>query len=217
MKFHKLMERYRSIDRKTRTLFSAAASSIYNALFGLIKILFGFLFLSPWYVVNGIYYLFLCAGRGFALREYAHLGELTEAQEQQKSEWQVYRRSGIFLCLLGASYLLICVRMFFREDVTIFPGYAVFCVVIMSLSKFVSAIYGLFYDRHAQSPMVKAVRIFSLADAGVSLVMTRCALLLITDAPGAVKNSSIFGMIVSGGMVAVGLWMRFSVPRGRQD
>lgn len=207
MVVRQLIQKYDTIDKKYRIIWRAVVSSGWNALIGAGKVLVGLVFFSPWYVVNGIYYLILCAARGSAIRTSLHLYDRERTQLSYEQECHIYHHSGIFVGGLGFSYLLISIRMFFRGDVTRFPDYAVFAVVIGSLAKLGSSIYGAFYDRKSASPVVRVVRILSLADAGVSLVMTRCALLLIVDAPNAVSNSAIFGMIVSTVLMLTGLWM----------
>lgn len=207
MGIRQIIKKYYSIDRKYRILSSAVLSSAWNAMIGAGKLLLGMIFSSPWYVVNGIYYLVLCAARGSALHTWIRLSDEDRTTVSYEKECRIYHNSGIFIGVMGFSYLLISIRMFFSGDVTRFPDYAVFAVVIGSLAKLCSSIYGLFYDRRSDSPVVKTIRILSLADAGVSLVMTRCALLLIVDAPGAISNSAVFGMIISAGLMIAGIWM----------
>lgn len=187
-------------------MVSALLSSLWNALMGTIKVILGILFSSPWYIVNGVYYLVLCVARGRTILTYISFYEKNEDHSYIK-EHIIYQKSGFFLCILGFSYLLISIRMFYRGDVTRFPGYAVFAVVIISLIKLCSSIYGLFYDHNESGFVVRVIRMFSLADAGVSIVMTRCALLLIVNAPAAVSNSAIFGMIISVVLMISGIWM----------
>lgn len=207
MRLDRIVQKYKTMNKKHRVLLAGSFSTIWNALIGIGKMLLGFLFFSPWYVINGIYYLILGIARGSTIHTYIRIYAQADIQKSFEDECLMYRKSGLFVGLLGFSYLLVSLRMYYRADVTHFPDYVVFGVVIVSLSKLFSSLYRLFWDRHSKDLVVRVLRVFSFADAGVSLVMTRCALLLIVRAPEAVANSALFGMIISVSLLLVGLFM----------
>ncbi|WP_211296455.1 hypothetical protein [Paenibacillus donghaensis] len=65
-----------------------------------------------------------------------------------------YQRSGTFLCLLGISYLLVSLRMYFVGDAIIFRGYIAYLVAAVAFTKLGFAICGTLNNRHLKGPIV---------------------------------------------------------------
>lgn len=202
------MQWYLSRDEKTKAILSALFSSILNVILGLCKLVVGVLFRSPWSVIHAVYYLLLCLGRGNALVKYENaVAHHAENEDEKQAEWESYRHSGLFLMLLGFSYLLISIRTYFRGEYIAFPDWLIFGYVIFCFVKLANGIYGIVNGIRLKSPLLSVTRIFSFADACVSLVVSRCALLLFTGQPNAVPNSALFGMVVSVLFFILGLAM----------
>jgi S-adenosylmethionine synthetase len=190
-----------------RTAALTVASLIINAFFGIGKLILGVYLLSAWFMINAVYYLILCGARGQALKKYTVTKQIEDPEKRYNMEFAIYRRSGVFLCLLGISYLLVCLRMYLVGDATAYGGYTVFLVAVIAFTKLSFAIYGTVINRHLKNPIVSTLKIISFTDAMVSIVVTQCTLLIMQKSPNAVSNSAFLGMGCSVLFVLVGIFM----------
>ena len=122
-------------------------------------------------------------------------------------EFTAYKHSGLFLCLLGGTYLLVCLRMYFMGDATLYGGYIVYLVAAVAFTKLGLAIYGAVIARHLKSPIVTTLKIFSFTDAMVSIVVTQCTLLTMQSQNQAIHSSAVLGIGFSALFVLMGVCM----------
>ena len=104
-------------DYGSRTLLVSAGSSILNALIGAAKLVLGIVFFSPWLIVTGIYYLVLCAARGRILKIYSGIRRMNEEADREARQTALFPHSGFFICMIGLSYLGVCLCMYFWGEV----------------------------------------------------------------------------------------------------
>lgn len=193
----KLYRKYMG-NPQNRTATAGRTSFSINACTGMAQLAAGLVFLSPWYIANALYYLLLCAARGQALKHFRRSAGIENNKERYDSAFTVYRRSGIFVCLLGVSYFCICLWMFttgeFRvqKDMILVLG-----VAAVAFTKIGFAVHGLIVNRHMHDPILSLFKTISFLDAMVSIVVTQCTLLTMTEAEAAVNSSAVFGMGVS--------------------
>ncbi len=180
---------------------------ISNALISMIKLILGIYLASGWFITNAVYYIILSIARGHALSKYTAAKQIDNPQQRFNMEFAVYKRSGIFLCLIGISYLLVCLRMYLRGDATIYKGYAVFLVAAVAFTKLSFAVHGIIIARHIKDPVIAALKAISFVDAMVSIVVTQCTLLTMTASVNAVVSSAILGMGFSILFIIIGLCM----------
>jgi hypothetical protein len=178
-----------------------------NALFGVGKLILGIYLLSGWFITNAIYYLILSSARGQALQKYTVANQIEQSVERFQMEYAVFKQSGVFLCLLGVSYLLISVRMYLSEDAIVYGGTIVFLIATVAFTKLGIAIYGIAANRRQKGPIVYTLKMFSLTDAMVSIVITQYTLLTMQQSPLALKSSSLFGMGCSLIFIFIGVYM----------
>ncbi|MBY9079349.1 hypothetical protein KIH86_19845 [Paenibacillus sp. HN-1] len=171
--------------------------------------------LSGWFITNAIYYLVLCGARGQALHRYAAAKGIDEPVKRFDAEKVVFRRGGIFLCLLGISYLMVCLRMYVVGDAVVFGGTTVFLVATVSFVKLGFAIYGITANRHLKGLIVSTLKMFSFTDSMVSIVVTQYTLLTMSDSPNALDSSALLGMGCSLLFMILGIYMfrKRMVPR----
>ena len=190
-----------------RTLITTLISTLLNALTGIVKLVLGMVMLSPWIIANSIYYLLLGTARGQLLNKYRNLETKENTEDRYKDELAAYRKSGLFLCLIGLSYLCICLRMYYFKDTATYSELIIYVVALLSFVKLGCSISGIITSRRKKTPALSAMKIVGLADACLSIVMTRCSLLMLMGADGAVSNSSGFGMAVSVVVIMIGTVM----------
>ncbi len=141
------------------------------------------------------------------LNKYVVARRIEDPKKRYNMEFAAYKRSGIFLCLLGISYLLVCLRMYFVGDATVYGGYTVYLVAAVAFAKLGFAIYGTVINRHLKDPIVSTLKIISFTDAMVSIVVTQYTLLTMAASSQAVDSSALFGMGCSILFVLVGIFM----------
>lgn len=182
---------------------------VINALIGILKLVLGVYLLSGWFIINAVYYLILCAARGQALHKYTVAKNIEDPKLRYDMEFIVHKRSGTFLCLLGISYLLVCLRMFYVGDAIVFKGYIVYLVATVAFTKLGFATYGIIGNRHRKGPIVSTLKMISFTDAMVAIVVTQYTLLVMEKSSHASNTSAIFGMGCSVLFFLIGIYMLF--------
>ena len=201
--FNRYMGNYQN-----RTVTITTVSLIINAVIGIGNLILGVHLLSLWFIANAGYYLLLSAARGQALKKYAAANKVENSRERYNMEFSVFRRSGVFLCLLGISYLLVCLRMYLFGDATVYEGYTVYLVATVAFTKIVFAVHGAITTRNLSNPIVSAIKIINFTDAMVSIVVTQYTLIALEGSSReAANSSSLFGMGCSVLFVVIGIWM----------
>lgn len=138
-------------DSRNRTAAFTTASFAINVLLGIGKLILGVYLLSAWFVSTAVYYLILSAARGLTLRRFAAARQMEDPGERYDLEFAVYKKSGLFLCLLGLSYLLVCLRMYTVGDAVVFRGNIVYLIALVAFSKLGTAIHGNVVNRHLKA------------------------------------------------------------------
>lgn len=203
-----LLARYMKGTYQDRAIATTVASFAANAVIGIGKLMLGIYLLSPWFITNAIYYLILCIARGQALKKYKLSIRTKDEKKRYDLEFATYKHSGVFICLLGISYLLVCLRMLFAGDSTPYNEfYIVYGVATVSFTKLGFAIHGTVVTRHLKNPVISALKVLSFTDAFVSIVVTECALLTMEQIDNAAGYSAITGMAVSAFFVLQGILM----------
>jgi hypothetical protein len=200
------IERYRTNFQHRTAVVNTVSLSI-NALIGVGKLILGVYLLSGWFMTNAIYYLLLSAARGQALHKYTAATKIEHPDQRFHMEYAVFKRSGLFICLLGISYLLVSLRMYLTEDAVVYGGLIVYLIATIAFTKLGIAIYGIMAKRHLKGPIVSTLKMFSFTDAMVSIVVTQYTLLSMQQSPSALKSSALFGMGCSILFIFIGLRM----------
>ena len=214
----KLYQKYMG-NVQDRTMTTNAGSFSINALTGTGQLALGIFLRSPWYIVNGIYYLLLCAARGQALRRYRKTKTIEDEKERYDASFAIHKRGGIFICLMGISYLGICLWMYFTGESRVQNEmYLVLGVATIAFTKIGFAIHGMIINRHMHDPIISLFKKISFLDAMVSIVVTQCTLLTMMEAAEAVSSSALFGMGISLLFLLIGILMltkkkKYPVPR----
>lgn len=210
-----ILHRWKALSDDTKAVLTAAGSTITNLLLGFGKLLLAFFTGSPWFAINAVYYVLLGLARGSAVLFCVSIFQPQAPEKTQQRKRHACMFGGIFLILLGLCYLLISVRMYFREESITYAGYLIFGVVLLTFAKMGGAAHGLFFQRKSRDPVLTLIRKFSFADACVSLVTMRCALLMLSGASHAIQNSALFGGIVSFILIGLGSGSLFQAVKSK--
>ncbi|MCL6658820.1 hypothetical protein [Paenibacillus amylolyticus] len=196
-------------NKQDRTAMINVVSLVINALIGIGKLILGIYLLSGWFITNAVYYLILCVAKGQVLQKYKVAKRMKSPKERYTLELTVYKRGGLFLCFLGMSYSLVCLRMYLIGDAFIYEGNIVYIVSTVAFTKLVFAVYGTWANRHLHNPIISTLKMINFTDAMVSIVVTQATLLTMQGSPLALKTSSLFGMGCSILFCLMGVWMMF--------
>ena len=207
-------------DPKDRTRTVNGFSSVLNLIMGGGQLLLGIFVFSPWYIVNAAYNLLMALAKGHALKQDRAAREISAEDRRFAFELAVYRRGGWFICLMGVSYLGICLWMFFTGESRVQDHFVmVLAVATLAFVKIGLAIHGIISNRRMKAPIYRYFKQISFLNGMVSMVVTQCTLLSSMDSGEmAVRSSAIFGMAVSGLFLMTGIWAAaggFWISRGR--
>ena len=194
-------------DYLRRTVVSATFSSGFNLVLGVGKLILGIISLSPWFVVNAVYYLLLSACRIQAVRKLLGTANIKDRYEKYNAEFTVYKRSGVFLCLMGAVYFVVCLYMYFNGDRDTRNFNIILAIATIAFTKIVLSIIGLVKTKGLHNPILSVIKIASFTDAMVSIVVTQCALLSMEGSEHAVSSSALFGMGCGVMFAGIGVFM----------
>ena len=185
-------------------------SFVLNILIGVGKLALGVYLLSSWFAVNAFYYLLLCVARGQALTQLGLVDEIENPQKRYTREISIFKKNGFFVCLIGVSYLLVCLHMYLSGNANNYSNdYIVYGVATVAFTKIGFAIAGIISTRKLKRPILSVIKIISLMDACVSIVLTQCALLVMMKSDHAIESSALFGMAISIVFILFGLLMLF--------
>jgi len=152
--------------------------------------------------------LLLSAARVQSVRQYKRAIAIEDEKDRYDNEFAVHKRGGIFICLMGISYLGICIWMFFTGESKVQNEMVlVLCVATVAFTKISLAIHGMIVNRHMHDPIVSLFKKIAFLDAMVSIVVTQCSLLTMMETAEAVGSSALFGMGVSLLFLAIGIFM----------
>ena len=195
-------------DKQNRITTTVTGSLAINAFTGVSQLVIGLIFLSPWYIINSVYNLLLSAARVQSVRQYKKAIAIEDEKDRYDNEFAVHKRGGIFICLMGISYLGICIWMFFTGESKVQNEMVlVLCVATVAFTKISLAIHGMIVNRHMHDPIVSLFKKIAFLDAMVSIVVTQCSLLTMMETAEAVGSSALFGMGVSLLFLAIGIFM----------
>ena len=190
-----------------RTMLFSVGSLATNAVIGVAKLGTGIFLFSPWFISTGIYYLLLCAARMQILRRFRDTKDMEDRRLRFDKQFYIYKRSGIFICLIGVSYFGVCLFMYFYKISTTYPFYILYGVAAVAFYKITMAIYGIVVTKKMKNPLLSTMKIISLVDACVSIVAVQCALIAIDDPAAASASSALFGMGCSAVFLGIGIVM----------
>lgn len=191
-----------------RTMLFSAGSVAANAFIGVVKVGTGIALLSSWFIATGVYYLLLCAARGQTLRQFYRTKDIEDRLLRFDRQFLVYKRSGIFICLIGVSYFGVCLFMYFYKATTSYPYYLLYGVAAAAFYKITMAVYGILVSAKMKTPLLSTMKIIAFVDACVSIVAVQCALLTVEDSPEtASASSALLGMGCSIVFLGIGIFM----------
>lgn len=188
----------------------AFVSVLANSSAGLIALYLGIVNRSFWLVINAIYYLILFSARGYALWQYTNTRKrLLSNQQKFMIEYLVYHRTAIFIILLGCVYMGLNICLYcYQDSVKLAYDYDTTLVIAtLSFVKMGLSIHGIIANRYFKNPIITTIKIITVMDALVTIVLTQRVLLLLEHEKSAITSSVYLGIAVGVIMVVFGSYM----------
>ncbi|OZG60198.1 ABC transporter ATPase [Bifidobacterium lemurum] len=211
MSLHKrtreMMRRYRGLDYVDRMMLSAAGSTVVGVGMAVAKLVLGVLTQSVLFVVIAVYYAILCGCRLTIVRKHLMIRSIGDVMTRLDREMTVYRCTGLFLCVIGLSYALFSITLFFTGSGQRYDSIASITVAAITVVKIAVAVRGAVVARRERNPVDAAVRIIAITDACLSIVVMQNVLLEANRSDYAKESSGIFGVVLGVAVIIVGLVM----------
>lgn len=190
-----------------RTMTMTVCSFLLNFSIGIAKIGLGAVYTSLWLILLGSYSIILSLSRLYIIWVSKKLVRITDRQIRTQHCKEVIHRSGTFMIVLGISYFIVCLCLYFFDEKTTYPDYLLYGVAAAAFYKIGSAVYGLISARIQQSLLLSVLKVISFLDACVSIVAVQCALLTMKESAVASSSSAFLGMAVSALFLVTGIRM----------
>lgn len=157
-------------DENRMFLLDLFREEIVNLLYGLFKVVSGFLLCSFWSLADGLYNL--VQGLIQLLQLILHRKHLPI-----KQQWKSYRFCGWMILVVHLTMIGVMFQMIFRGEAEEYPGYMIFATAAFTFYKLITAIVDVARDRKHRSPVDASVRMLELTQGLFSIFSLQVALL----------------------------------------
>lgn len=200
--------RWRALENNDRVIMTAVVSASIGMLTAVMKFAIGIWAMSLLFIATGVYYAVLCAARSTVIRTHVRTRLITDTNERRVSETRVYRRTGVFLFIIGLTYSAACVAMLSVGRQPRTNMIVAITIATITSVKIGGAIRGMVIAHRTKDPVDSSVKYLSLVDALFSLVTTQNVLLLAERSSNATVSSALFGIALGVVVMTLGIWMK---------
>ena len=155
-----------------KTIKSPYTSLALNVIYAIGNCVIGFTAHSWWFITVGAYYVVLTVTR------YSVLQVKRKANEDYETELFVRRITGILLVVLSFCIIGVNIMTAVKERGTAFHEIVMITIATYTFTKISIAIIGMVRAKKSSSPVLKALRNISLADAFVSIYTMQRSMLV---------------------------------------
>ena len=210
----KIIKRFIELEKQDKIIFFLALTTIVNILMAVVKLVFSLTLPSLWFFVNAIFNFILALLRFFSIKDYKKIKMSKSVDEKLKIGFKNYLNNGILLILLGISYFMVSVYIYYKGSFTNMHEYLTYLVSFMAFYSIFSAIYGMVKYKKDKTPIISAVKITNFVNALTSIVLTQVVLL---DTFGGGMNTNLYdgvvGIFVSIIIISLGLYMIVDIKK----
>lgn len=210
----KIIGKFLELEKNDQIIFFLFLTTIGNVVMGFIKLFFSLYLPSIWFFVNAIFSITLAILRIFSIRDYRKMRYENSFLEKRKISLKNYLVNGILLIVLGITYFLVSIYMYYKDPAIDMHDYMTFLVAFIAFYSIGSAIYGMIKYRKSNEAILAAVKITNFSNALTSIVLTQVVLLQNFGDCGDVRIFNGFmGMISSILIMGLGLYMFISIKK----
>lgn len=210
----KIIRKFLSLEKNDQVIFFLLVTTVLNTIMAFIKFVFSITLPSLWFGINATFNIILVLLRIFSIRDYRRMRLETNIQRKREIGFQNYVNNGILLILLGISYFMVSVYMYYKGTNTTMHEYLTYLIALIAFYSIGSAIYGMAKYKRNHNPVLSGVKITNFANALTSIVLTQVVLLDTFNNGIDVKMANGFmGMGISIIIICLGLYMIISTQK----
>lgn len=210
----KIIRKFFKLEKNDRVVFFLFLTTIGNSVMAVVKLVFSLTLPSMWFFVNAIFSGTLAILRIFSIKDYRNMRYMSSFLEQRNIGLRNYLVNGILLIVLGITYFLVSIYMYYKNPTIGMHDYMTFLVAFMAFYSISSAIYGMIKYKRNYDPIISAVKITNFGNALTSIVLTQVVLLQNFGNGVDVRVfNGLMGMSASIVIMGLGLYMFISIKK----
>lgn len=210
----KIIRKFLSLEKNDQVIFFLLVTTVLNTIMAFIKFAFSITLPSLWFGINATFNIILVLLRIFSIRDYRRMRLEINIQRKREIGFQNYVNNGILLILLGISYFMVSVYMYYKGTNTTMHEYLTYLIALIAFYSIGSAIYGMAKYKRNHNPVLSSVKITNFANALTSIVLTQVVLLDTFNNGIDVRMANGFmGMGISIIIICLGLYMIISTQK----
>lgn len=210
----KLLNKILNLEKKDKTMFLLMFTTLGNVIFAIVKFIFSLVIPSLWFFVNSCFLIVLSISRFFSIKDYGKRRSISNEKIKKEIGYKNYLRNGILLIILGIMYFFVSSYMYYKGTNTNIHEYLTYLVALFAFWSIGLSIYGIAKYKKENSPIIKAVKMTSFANALTSIVLTQVVLLdTYAKEYDLSKVNGYTGMVVSIVIIIMGLFMIINIQK----
>lgn len=210
----KLLNEFFNLEKKDKTMLLLMFTTSANIIFALVKFIFALTIPSLWFFVNSCFLIILSISRFFSIKDYGKRRSISDEKIKKEIGYKNYLRNGILLILLGIIYFFVSSYMYYKGTDTNMHEYLTYLVALFAFWSIGFSIYGNIKYKKEDSPIIKAVKMTSFANALTSIVLTQVVLLdTYAKEYDLARINGYTGMVVSVIIIIMGLYTVINIQK----
>lgn len=157
-------------DRNLKNNINLFSGTFFNMIYGIFKLITGFIYHSIWFGATGVYYLIL------GMMKLSLTRHVIKKSDEKKQQIQ-YRNTGILMFLLNSAMVCMIILMIRDGESAIYPGYVIFAQAAYTFYILIFAIINLIKYRKNHTPVIAASKSINLAASVMSLFILQVAMI----------------------------------------
>lgn len=216
----KLISYFRDLKKEDRTMLFLIFNTIGNIIMAIVKFLLSLILPSLWFFINSLFLIVLSFSRFFSIRDYGKIRNMDDQIKIKEIGYKNYLNNGVLLVILGIMYFFVNVYIYYKGTNTNIHEYLTYLVALIAFWSVGSAIYGMIKYKRNHSPILKAVKLTSFANALTSIMLTQIVLLdtyAVTDAYNSNLMNGLTGISIGIIIIILGLYMIIGINKTNVD
>ena len=212
----KLISYFRDLKKEDRTMLFLIFNTIGNIIMAIVKFLLSLILPSLWFFINSLFLIVLSFSRFFSIRDYGKIRNMDDQIKIKEIGYKNYLNNGVLLVILGIMYFFVNVYIYYKGTNTNIHEYLTYLVALIAFWSVGSAIYGMIKYKRNHSPILKAVKLTSFANALTSIMLTQIVLLdtyAVTDAYNSNLMNGLTGISIGIIIIILGLYMIIGINK----
>lgn len=206
-------------DKELRNWVFAYVGLIMNAVFGVLKVVMGYLYDSSWLYAMAGYHM-LASLMVFIIVYRDRTSKETLEHKKLIRGLHSYELCGWLMILMNTAISVIVFMVVFKEQTITYPGFMIYAIAAFSFYSLTMAIINLVKYRRKSNPVFSAIKRISLAKALVSIFTLQVAMLTQfsdgAETPVRFMNFAT-GSVVCASIMALAVFMLLGVRKDYKE